>query len=37
VRISGPGWLLFAWLIGRDAGAGLTIEPAGPLPALPAW
>jgi maleylpyruvate isomerase len=37
VRISGPGWLLFAWLIGRDAGAGLTTEPAGPLPALPAW
>lgn len=37
VRISGPGWLLFAWLIGRHAGAGLTIEPAGPLPALPAW
>ena len=36
-RISGPGWLLFAWLIGRDAGAGLTTEPVGPLPALPAW
>lgn len=35
--ISGPGWQLLAWLIGRDAGAGLTTEPAGPLPALPAW
>ncbi|MGD0683842.1 MAG: maleylpyruvate isomerase N-terminal domain-containing protein [Streptosporangiaceae bacterium] len=37
VTISGPGWLLLAWLIGRSAGAGLAADPAGPLPALPAW
>lgn len=37
IEISGPGWQLLAWLIGRDAGAGLTADPAGPLPALPAW
>ncbi len=37
VRISGPAWLLFAWLIGRSAGRGLTAEPPGPLPVLPAW
>jgi maleylpyruvate isomerase len=36
-RISGPGWLLLAWLIGRSAGDGLTADPPGPLPALPAW
>jgi len=36
-RISGPGWLLLAWLTGRNAGEGLTADPAGPLPALPAW
>src|SRR6266571_7346845 len=36
-RISGPGWLLLAWLIGRSSGAGLTADPAGPLPAVPAW
>ena len=37
VRISGPGWLLLAWLTGRSAGAGLAAEPPGPLPVLPAW
>jgi uncharacterized protein (TIGR03083 family) len=35
--ISGPDWLLLAWLIGRSDGAGLTAEPAGPLPPLPPW
>jgi maleylpyruvate isomerase len=35
--ISGPDWLLLAWLIGRSDGAGLTAEPAGPLPAVPPW
>ncbi|MGO8958759.1 MAG: maleylpyruvate isomerase family mycothiol-dependent enzyme [Streptosporangiaceae bacterium] len=35
--ISGPDWLLLAWLIGRSTGDGLTAEPAGPLPPLPAW
>lgn len=37
VRISGPSWLLLAWLTGRSTGAGLTADPPGPLPALPAW
>ncbi len=36
-RISGPTRALLAWLTGRSAGAGLTAEPAGPLPSLPAW
>jgi maleylpyruvate isomerase len=35
--ITGPDWLLLAWLTGRSPGAGLTAEPAGPLPPLPAW
>ena len=35
--INGPDWLLAAWLVGRSAGDGLTVEPAGPLPPLPAW
>ncbi len=37
LTITGPDWLLLAWLVGRSAGDGLTAEPAGPLPALPAW
>lgn len=37
VRVSGPGWLLLAWLTGRSAGAGLAADPPGPLPVLPAW
>jgi maleylpyruvate isomerase len=37
VRISGPGWLLLAWLTGRSAGTGLAADPPGPLPARPAW
>lgn len=35
--VAGPVRPLLAWLTGRSAGAGLTAEPAGPLPALPAW
>ncbi len=35
--ITGPDRLLLAWLIGRSPGDGLTAEPAGPLPPLPAW
>ena len=35
--ISGPDWLLLAWLIGRSDGDGLAAEPAGPLPPLHAW
>jgi maleylpyruvate isomerase len=37
VEVSGPTRQLLAWLIGRSAGAGLTAEPAGPLPSVPAW
>ena len=37
VRVSGPGWLLLAWLTGRSDGTGLAADPPGPLPARPAW
>jgi maleylpyruvate isomerase len=37
VEVTGPASTLLAWLIGRGTGDGLTTEPAGPLPALPAW
>jgi maleylpyruvate isomerase len=37
VAISGPARVQLAWLIGRSDGAGLTVTPAGPLPALPPW
>ncbi len=37
VRISGPGWLLLAWLTGRSAGTGLAADPPGPIPVRPAW
>ncbi len=36
-QVSGPTRVLLAWLTGRGAGAGLTTEPAGPLPSVPAW
>ena len=36
-RISGGSRQLLAWLTGRSSGAGLTSQPAGPLPALPSW
>lgn len=35
--VSGPGSMLLAWLTGRSGGAGLTCEPGGRLPAVPAW
>jgi maleylpyruvate isomerase len=42
LTINGPTRELLAWLLGRSAGAALTVtdqadEPAGPLPAVPAW
>jgi maleylpyruvate isomerase len=37
VTVTGPVRLLLAWLTGRSSGEGLTTEPPGPLPALPAW
>lgn len=36
-RVSGPAWLLLAWLTGRSAGEALAADPPGPLPVLPAW
>jgi maleylpyruvate isomerase len=36
-EIAGRARALLAWLTGRSAGTGLTVEPAGPLPALPPW
>jgi maleylpyruvate isomerase len=35
--VSGSGQALAAWLTGRSAGAGLTVTPAGGLPAIPFW
>lgn len=37
VAVAGPGSALLAWLTGRGDGAGLAAEPAGQLPAVPAW
>jgi maleylpyruvate isomerase len=34
---TGPVRVLLAWLTGRSQGEGLTLQPPGPLPALPAW
>jgi maleylpyruvate isomerase len=36
-RVSGPAHVLAAWLIGRGDGAGITVIPDGPLPAVPSW
>ncbi|MFI6757679.1 maleylpyruvate isomerase family mycothiol-dependent enzyme [Micromonospora sp. NPDC050417] len=35
--VSGPVHTLAGWLIGRCAGAGLTVTPTGPLPTPPDW
>jgi maleylpyruvate isomerase len=37
VKVTGPEPALLAWLTGRVPGDGLTVEPPGPLPALPDW
>ncbi|MBO0818546.1 MAG: maleylpyruvate isomerase, partial [Actinobacteria bacterium] len=37
VRVHGEPTDLLAWLTGRGDGTTLTVVPAGPLPALPAW
>jgi len=36
-EVRGPAYALAAWLAGRSPGTDLTIDPAGPLPALPEW
>ena len=35
--LTGPAAGLLAWLIGRGDGAGLSVQPPGPLPKVPAW
>jgi maleylpyruvate isomerase len=35
--VTGPASSVVAWLIGRSAGDGLTVQPSGPLPPLPSW
>lgn len=35
--VSGPAHALAAWLAGRSAGDGLTVDPIGPLPTIPDW
>lgn len=37
VTVSGPARLLAGWLTGRTDGAGLAVEPEGPLPTVPSW
>jgi len=37
VRVHGSAQALAAWLTGRSGGGGLTAEPAGEVPELPAW
>jgi maleylpyruvate isomerase len=37
VTVSGTSHDLAAWLSGRGDGASLTVDPAGPLPAVPDW
>jgi maleylpyruvate isomerase len=37
LAITGPGYDLLAWLLGRSGGNELSTEPAGPLPAVPAY
>lgn len=35
--ISGPGYALLAWLIGRESDAELSVDPTGPLPEIPSY
>jgi maleylpyruvate isomerase len=35
--VTGRAQTLLAWIVGRTRGDGLTVDPAGPLPALPPW
>jgi maleylpyruvate isomerase len=37
LAVSGPGHMLLAWLLGRDSGEGLSPDPEGPLPDIPAY
>jgi maleylpyruvate isomerase len=35
--ITGPGYALLAWLIGRDSDGELSVDPDGPLPEIPSY
>lgn len=35
--VTGAGYALLAWLIGRDSDGALTVDPQGPLPRLPSY
>jgi maleylpyruvate isomerase len=35
--ITGAGYALLAWLIGRESDSELSVDPAGPLPAIPSY
>jgi maleylpyruvate isomerase len=35
--VTGPGYALLAWLIGRDSGGHLSVDPDGPLPEIPSY
>lgn len=35
--VTGPGYGLLAWLIGRDSDAELSVDPDGPLPEIPSY
>jgi maleylpyruvate isomerase len=37
LAVTGTGYALLAWLIGRDSGTDLTADPAGPLPDIPSY
>jgi maleylpyruvate isomerase len=35
--VTGPGYALLAWLIGRDSDGQLSVDPDGPLPEIPSY
>jgi len=35
--VTGPGYALLAWLIGRDSGGELSVDTGGPLPEIPSY
>jgi maleylpyruvate isomerase len=37
LEITGPGRILLAWLLGRDSGGDLTVDPPGQLPSIPPY
>ncbi len=36
-EITGPGYALLAWLIGRQSDGDMSVDPAGPLPDIPSY